>query len=63
MNDESKTGFFQQYRTIILCLIPAALLVYYLISSGIIESGLWLILVICPLVHLFMMWGMHNKQH
>ena len=63
MSDETKAGFFQQYKTIILSLIPAALLVYYLISSGIIESGLWLFLVICLLMHLFMMWGMHGKKH
>ncbi|MDW7740647.1 MAG: hypothetical protein SCJ97_11445 [Bacillota bacterium] len=63
MNEDRKTGFFDQYKTIILYLIPAALLAYYLISRGIIENGLWLFPAICLLMHFFMMKGMHGKGH
>ncbi len=63
MNEETKVGFFQQYKAIILCLIPAALLLYFLINTGIIGSGLWLFLLVCPLIHIIMMMGMRGKEH
>lgn len=64
MNDKDKTkvSFFQQHKMLIFCLIPVALL-FYLISSGIIASGLWLFLLICPLIHIVMMLGMRGKGH
>lgn len=62
MNDDKKVSFFEQYKMIILCLIPIAVALF-LFSTGVISSGIWLFLIICPLMHILMMMGMRGKEH
>ncbi len=46
----------------ILCLIPMIAVVFFF--SGKIEgfSWAWIILLLCPLMHIFMMKSMHNED-
>ena len=63
MEDQPKAGGLSRHALLMIacCVIPLALIVavsVFRIDLG--GAGYWAILLLCPLMHLFMMRGMHN---
>ncbi len=47
----------------IICAIALVLVAILVFKDKILTFGPWLIILVCPLMHFFMMKGMHSQNH
>ena len=64
MKKEERAFSWRGLLMLACCIVPIAIIAIILLGRGGFSGGAWLIFLLCPLMHLFMMRGMtHGHSH